>query len=915
MSRRSCLLAIVFVASQVPLGAPVEAQTCEAWQRLAPLPTITDLNAVAGGQPGLIAVGAGGAVLFSPDQASWREVPSPTDDTLNAVAWSAERAVAVGARGTIIESADGLSWQALDTPTGADLNAIVAGRGAWVAVGEGGATLYSSDGLIWQSAESGTSADLRAVVWRNAEFLAAGGTGVTLSSPDGLDWQVHTPEGLLDVTPRDLATDGRRLVMVGNHGSALSQDGREWVEIDDLRENDLGSVIWTGEEFVTARQYASTLSSSDGVTWQFQSTVPWAQAEVRDLAVWSNFSIMVGEGGGIAFRRHDTDQDWVLVSGPTTVPLEAVATRNGTTVAVGGDGGLEAATVILTSSDGIRFSRSLVTTPGVATVDVTATDSGFVAVSNGTDWGGGPSLLYSADGVAWNVGQFDGGTGFPPSELDAVTAVPDRVVAVGDGKSVVSVDGGATWIWSEFTDQRQSTRAVATDGQIFVTAGEGGSAFTSSDGLTWEEHPGSFGSGQRNAIAWGNGRFVAVGDGLEVYTSPDGVTWTAAPSPTLHLHDVIFTGTDFVAVGDAGAVAWSTEGTAWSTFFIADRAPLRGVVWNGTDLVVVGGRGYIARSVCSLAGDTVAEFTWFPEPSLSGQPVRFWDLTVGGSDGRLWTFGDGASSRDLNPTHVFQQPAEYEVQLSDSSGPSVSHTVTVLQGPPLVLGRALYLPGVAHLPGVNQTLWRSDVEICHLGDGEANIELALLLRDQANPNPQTVSQAIPSFRCTRLVDTVGSFFGVEAAGALRISSDQALMASGRTYNDTASGSYGSFRTAVPPENAPCCREQWVLFQLSQSADPASGFRTNLGFLNLEAEPIEIDVSLYRADSQLLGSFTVELDGFEYSQLLQPLLSLAPDGVDDAFAIVQSPDRYLASASVVDNRSGDGVLIPAVPRSN
>ena len=914
MSRRICLFAVVLVASHVPLGAQADAQTCDAWQRLAPLPTITDLNAVAGGQPGLVAVGAVGTVLFGPDQAGWRQVPSPTDDALNAVAWSAERAVAVGARGTIIESADGLAWQALDTPTGADLNAIVAGRSAWVAVGAAGAVLYSSDGLIWQSVESGTGADLRAVVWRNAEFLAAGGTGVTLSSPDGLDWQVHTPEGLFDVTPRDLATDGRRVVMVGNHGSALSQDGREWVPIDDLREQSLGSVIWTGDEFVTARQYASTLFSSDGVTWQFQSTVPWAQAEVRDLSVWSDFSIMVGEGGGIAFRRHDTDQDWVLVSGPTTVPLEAVATRNGTTVAVGGDGGLDAATVILTSTDGIRFSRSLATLPGVATVDVTATDSAFIAVSNGTDWGGGPSLLSSADGVAWNVGQFDGGTGFPPSELDAVTAAAGRIVAVGDGASAVSLDGGASWTWSEFTDQRHSTHTVATDGQIFVTAGEGGSAFTSSDGLTWQEHPGSFGSGQRNAIAWGNGRFVAVGDGVEVYTSPDGISWSAAPSPTLHLHDVVYTGTDFVAVGDAGVVAWSTDGVAWSTFSTADGAPLRGVAWNGTDLVVVGGWGYIARSVCSLAGDTVAEFTWFPEPSLSGQPVRFWDLTVGGSDGRLWSFGDGASSRDLNPTHIFRQPDEYDVQLSDSSGASVSHTVTVLQGPQ-VLGSELYLPGVAHLPGVNQTLWRSDVEICHLVDGDANIELALLLRDQANPNPQPVGQVIPGFSCTRLVDAVGSLFGVEAAGALRISSDREVMASGRTYNDTAAGSYGSFRTAVPPEDAPCCGEQWVLFQLSQSADPGSGFRTNLGFLNLEADPIEIDVSLHRADSQLLGSFTVELDGFEYRQLLQPLLTLAPDGVDDAFAIIQSQDRYLASASVVDNRSGDGVLIPAVPRSN
>ena len=37
MSRRICLFAVVLVASHVPLGAQADAQTCDTWQRLAPL--------------------------------------------------------------------------------------------------------------------------------------------------------------------------------------------------------------------------------------------------------------------------------------------------------------------------------------------------------------------------------------------------------------------------------------------------------------------------------------------------------------------------------------------------------------------------------------------------------------------------------------------------------------------------------------------------------------------------------------------------------------------------------------------------------------------------------------------------------------------------------------------------------------
>ncbi len=912
MLRPSCIAASAALMFVAAAAADLGAQSCDSWQRLAPLPTTADLNAVAGGPPGLTAVGANGRLLFSPDPLSWQTVASPTIFELYDVAWSSDRAVAVGAGGSVITSTDGVEWQAADTPSTASLYGVAAGPQTWVAVGFGGAIISSADGLSWQNADSGTSASLKSVVWRGTEFLAVDSEGNTLSSSDGLDWQVHSLDAF-DLYPYDLASDGRRVVMVGRSGSLLSEDGRQWIEIEDLQLHELRTVTWTGEDFLTVLDDRASLSSRDGLSWLWRPLAPWASAEVADVSAWGNLSVMVGQGGSIAFRRHDSEQPWVLASGPTTVPLEAVASRDGTTVAVGGDGGLEADSVILISTDGARFSRPIATSSGVRTVDVTAFEAGFVVVGNGTDWGGGPfATVISGDGDNWTSGRLIDGSGFPPSELNAVTAAAGRIVAVGDRSSIVSTDGGLTWTWSEFTELRNLTNAIASNGQVFVVGGDGDTSFISTDGLSWDVHPGSFGSGRVNAIAWGNDRFVAVGSADEVHTSPDGVTWTAAPAPTGFLNDITFTEEEFVAVA-GGAVYSSADGVSWNLLAVHDEALLRGVSSDGDDLVVVGGLGYIARSTCSAGSGPDVDFTWFPEPVLSGQPVRFWDLTVSDTSERFWTFGDGSSSEEADPSHVYDRPGEYEVTLTDTAGAAAaSKTVAVLQGPP-VLARELYLPGVAHLGGVNQTVWRSDVEICYLGEGAANVELALLLRDQANLSPERSSLVLPGFGCTRLVDAVGSIFGVEAAGSLRISSDQVVLASGRTYNQTTNGSYGSFKTALSPEDAACCMEHRVLFHLSQSADPSSGFRTNLGFLNLEGTPIQLDIDLYGADSTFLGSLTVDLEAYEYTQLLQPLLDLAPGGVDDAFALIQSPRRYLAMASLVDNRSGDTASIPAVLR--
>lgn len=91
--------------------------------------------------------------------------------------------------------------------------------------------------------------------------------------------------------------------------------------------------------------------------------------------------------------------------------------------------------------------------------------------------------LLSADGSTWRSGPTDGDAWFSVCDFQAVTAAGDRVVAVGEGKSVSSLDGGRTWISSQVDEDRKSTLVVATDGNIFVAAGSTGASYLVSASL------------------------------------------------------------------------------------------------------------------------------------------------------------------------------------------------------------------------------------------------------------------------------------------------------------------------------------------------------------------------------------------------------------------------------------------------
>jgi PKD repeat protein len=226
----------------------------------------------------------------------------------------------------------------------------------------------------------------------------------------------------------------------------------------------------------------------------------------------------------------------------------------------------------------------------------------------------------------------------------------------------------------------------------------------------------------------------------------------------------------------------------------------------------------------------------------------------------------------------------------------------------------VHLMGVAHLAGANSTTWRTDVVVVNPTDQPARVRLELVLEGRSPAD--SLESGIEPGSTLVMADVVESVFGRTGKGTLRIVPlDGEILAQGRTYtiDDTEGGTYGLTLPPLYESDAVLDSDPGILLQLATSPDPNTGFRTNVGLLALTAASVSVEFVL--SDGTPLGTIDLDLEIDEFLQLNHALSSVAPLGHSSVVAYVRTdaPDeRVLAYASVVDNRSGDPMFIPAVP---
>lgn len=251
----------------------------------------------------VVAVGAGGAIYYSPDAIHWLAETSKVTANLNAAIFANSLFLAVGDSGTMLTSPDGLAWTSQVPQTTAGLYSVATnGSGTVVAVGARGTILVSTNSTTWAPADSHTSTDLNGIFFANGRYVAVGANGAMLTSTDAGQWTTINP-----ITSANLravsygasiatATVAAAAIWVvaGDGGSLLtSPDGLDWTGQVPIAANNLTSIVH-GTQFVTVGSGGAIFTSVDGITWQPEVSETTQNLRAVTFTILSAGSIGVG---------------------------------------------------------------------------------------------------------------------------------------------------------------------------------------------------------------------------------------------------------------------------------------------------------------------------------------------------------------------------------------------------------------------------------------------------------------------------------------------------------------------------------------------------------------------------------------------------------------------------------------------
>ena len=463
-------------------------------------------------------------------------------------------------------------------------------------------------------------------------------------------------------------------------------------------------------------------------------------------------------------------------------------------------------------------------------------------------------------------------------------------------------------------------------------------------------------TGQSIYYAIGNGAFVKTADvGANVrtatltgfspgtyrfYVTASNSAGASAPSNTASATIASTTLTASFSVAPSSGVANSTvfSFTDLSTGTITGRtwtfgdggsstatAPTHvyGAAGQYTVTLTVSGGGTSAQAsrVVSVASpapvlpNVSAAFDFTPSSPNNGDTVSFFDRSGGSPSSWSWSFGDGGSSAQQNPTHAYTIPGSYTVTLTARNAVSssvVSHQVVVAA--PAAFHSLV--SAAAQTNGAGGSVWRTELTIFNAG-GESAFGQFIFL-----PGAGGSVVARPLYLAPRQSITLGNalldLFGMASgAGALAIEAQSAastpnLKITSRTFT---TGSVGTYGQAVPQVSDG--ELQQSLFLTGMESDAA--FRTNVGLVNRSNAPVGASLTLVDGNGNTLGTSTVVVPASNFSQASLASFFPSVNGLNVASLSMRitagAPGALSAYASIIDNRTQDPVYIQAVPQTS
>ncbi len=226
------------------------------------------------------------------------------------------------------------------------------------------------------------------------------------------------------------------------------------------------------------------------------------------------------------------------------------------------------------------------------------------------------------------------------------------------------------------------------------------------------------------------------------------------------------------------------------------------------------------------------------------------------------------------------------------AGPEHDNTVT-----------ELWVPAAAAAPGLNSTVWRTDLVVVNTTTQTARVNVELIGEITAAP----ISLSVGAGASQRITDVVGDGgFQIEGSGALRLTASVPVISLARVYNQAADGTFGQVMPAVPANEGLRGNEVGWLPMLAGS----EGFRTNVGLVNPNDMMQRVRLSYRTAEGIELDTDLVTLDPGEWRQLGKVLGTQTPSGFVRVH-VSEGQGPVLVYGSVVDNATGDPTTVPVV----
>lgn len=286
-----------------------------------------------------------------------------------------------------------------------------------------------------------------------------------------------------------------------------------------------------------------------------------------------------------------------------------------------------------------------------------------------------------------------------------------------------------------------------------------------------------------------------------------------------------------------------------------------------------------------------------------------------------WSFGDGATSAEWSPGHVYASPGTYDWTFTASVGTTrCEKTGRVVVSEALPPAFSSVLPSSAFRAGRNGAEFRTDLRV--LNPGAAAVTVTATFYDQASGAAVPAAPfAIPGRSQAAHDNILQSLFGrtlVQGAyGPIRFDATGPVVVSASVNNVNACGTGAVSGQWLPGLDASEALRAGVIPQVAVSSDASTGYRTNLVLMNPSAAGATVSVRVRKGDGSLLSSATIgplPPNGFRQVALDDPSAFPGVAGESDSNLWVEiSSDRpVLAFASVIHNVSGDPFAVVAVP---